>query len=904
MKPTPAEIVDYLRRVVEPGMVVELRILGCVDNPKYPPFTVSGYFDHDHLHELATAACEWTAKAEGCYVTINPVVPDLLARAANRVAVRPKHTTTDDEITRRVGLVFDADPKRPAGVSANASEKAEAQERILKLVNELTWRGWPAPILADSGNGYHARFNIDLANNDDARELIERVLKAASSMFSDDKVTIDTSLSNASRIIKLYGTLARKGDDTYARPHRLSKVISKPDDFQAVSAELLESFANEYQPAAPQPEVTHHRPRGSAFQTNANSGASPEARARAYVFSSGFPDSIAGEHGHDSLYRCACELVDGFGLDRNQALLILRDWNQARAKPPESEKQVQHKLDDAIKNHPVPSLKRLNTDRSGKGENRDEPSALWPPLRFQEPPPLLSFPVEVFPPPLQAYCREVAEAKLAPLDFVGAAMLVVAGAAIGQSVNIKVKRDWTEAPLLFVIIVAPPGKTKSPVVRAVAKPLTEIDRRLRVESAKASQEWIDRKKAHDKDDSAPPPGPEPRQRRAIVKDVTRESLVVILADNPSGVLCDPDEASGWVASFNEYKGKGGSDREFWLSIWGSAPVSVDRKGGRESTYVPFPFAAVVGGLPPVKLDKLTDERSRSDGLLDRIIFTCPEEFPRQYWTEADLSEKAERDWSESIAKLFDAPMYVKDDRELPYLADFTPEARRAWVEWFNAHAEEMDGLEFSSGQSGAWSKMRAHAARFALILSRLHWACNPPPDVATAKSPWETNIGGERRIPHSISVADVAGAIKLVAYFKSHLLRIAHQMTGGIGSAAAKEIVDWIKRKKLSTFREADVGVDLRRFRDQPKALEPALKVLVSAGVIRRAQENREPSKRGPKPTAAYDVHPELLQAPEITSNSDNCPTEPPPEGNSGINGNSWHPQDIQQAPGREVFEL
>jgi hypothetical protein len=353
-------VVAYLRTVVEPGKVVELRILNVVDNPKYPAFTISGYFDHDHLDALAEAACKWTAKAEGCYVTINPVVPDLLARAANRAIARPKHTTTDAEIARRVGLVFDADPKRPAGVSANASEKTEAHERMLKLVNELTRRGWPAPITADSGNGYHARYRIDLPNDDESHNLVGRVLKAAAALFSDDKATIDTSLSNASRLIKLYGTLARKGDDTYARPHRLSKALSMPDDFGLVPRELLESFADEYQPAA-----TNHQPCGSASRATARDGASPETRARAYVFASGFPDSVDGEHGHNPLYRCACELIDGFGLDRNSALPILQDWNQAKAKPPESEKQVLHKIDNAIKNHPHPSLRRLNAGWSG-----------------------------------------------------------------------------------------------------------------------------------------------------------------------------------------------------------------------------------------------------------------------------------------------------------------------------------------------------------------------------------------------------------------------------------------------------------------------------------------------------------------------------------------------------------
>ncbi|HZW31423.1 MAG TPA: hypothetical protein VFF52_11990, partial [Isosphaeraceae bacterium] len=314
--PTAADIANWLRLVVQPGMVIELRILEVVDNPKYPPFTISGYFDFNHLDELARIALEWTGKAEGVYVTINPVVPDLLARAANRVKRKPKQTTTDAEILRRTGLVFDADPKRPAGVSANASEKTEAHERILKLVHDLTVRGWPAPILADSGNGYHARYAIDLLNDEGARELVERVLKAAEAHYSDDKVAIDTSLSNASRIIKVHGTKARKGDDTFARPHRWSRVLSAPDPIEVVPIELLERFAAECQPAAPQPDP-NGQPGHGPF--TATAGASPEARARAYVFAPGFPASIAGQHGHDILYRVACELVDGFGLDYHQA---------------------------------------------------------------------------------------------------------------------------------------------------------------------------------------------------------------------------------------------------------------------------------------------------------------------------------------------------------------------------------------------------------------------------------------------------------------------------------------------------------------------------------------------------------------------------------------------------------
>jgi hypothetical protein len=385
--PTCGDIARWLRLVVEAGDVIELRILGVVDNPRYPAFTVSGYFAHDHLDELARFAMEWTGKADGCYITINPVVPDLLARAANRIVKRPKHATGDGEIVRRAGLVFDTDPKRPAGVSATDAEKVLARERIDQVVAELARRRWPVPILADSGNGYHARYAIDLPNDDQAHDLVKRVLKAADAKFSDDRVHIDTKLGNASRIIKLYGTMARKGDHTEDRPHRWSQVLSVPEQLTVVPVELLEAFAAAHQPVKPRPRANSQpggaprstpglsgltnpegrippgQPGGAPRSIPGRDGASPEARASAYVFAHGFPDPIEGEHGHDRLYHVACVLVDGFGLDRVQALPIFRDWNQVKAQPPELENQIQHKLDDAIKNHPVPSLKLLNADR-------------------------------------------------------------------------------------------------------------------------------------------------------------------------------------------------------------------------------------------------------------------------------------------------------------------------------------------------------------------------------------------------------------------------------------------------------------------------------------------------------------------------------------------------------------
>jgi hypothetical protein len=535
-----------------------------------------------------------------------------------------------------------------------------------------------------------------------------------------------------------------------------------------------------------------------------------------------------------------------------------------------------------------PSGATRNGQHHAPGPAEPEP---WPPMQLGELPSSPSFPVDVFPVALRTYCLEAAAALSAPVDFVGAAMLATAGAAVGQSMNIKIKRGWTEAPLLYLILVARPGKTKTPAIRTVVKPLTEIDRRLRQESLAARQVWEAAKKAHEKKPREnPAPGPEPPQCRAIVKDITRESLVIILKDNPRGVLCDPDEASGWVASFNEYKGKGGSDRQFWLSVWSCAPVSVDRKGGRESTYVPHPFVGVIGGMPPAMLSNLTEERGRDDGFLDRCLFVFPDDsaFPTQRWTKAELSEATERDWAETVTRLHAMPMVVDPDAELPrpFYVRFTPEAERLWAEWFDAHADESEAPDFPDDLAGAWSKMKAYAARFALILSRLWLACDPTADPQTG------SVGA----PHA------RGAVSLVTYFKAQAERARHEMTGGVGSTDAKAVLSWIRGNRKTTFREADVSADHRRFRTNPRALAAALRSLVGVGVIRPRAEAR-PAGPGRTGTPLYEVHPDIAQAPENTENTGNASDHPAAPPISGIFGISGRVQD-DEANGREVIEL
>jgi hypothetical protein len=219
----------------QPETVAELRIL---DTPRG---TVSGYFDNSQA--FTQAAQQWSGKAPAVYCTLNPCTPALLARAANRLKERVKTTTSDRDIVRRYWFPLDFDPVRPANISSTDVEHDAALQRAEDCAAWLGHRNWPRPVAADSGNGGHRLYRIDLPNDDETRALLQRCLEALAMYFSDSAVALDVSVFNAARIWKVYGTLACKGDHLPERPHRLSRLLDVPSPVECVTRQQLEELA-------------------------------------------------------------------------------------------------------------------------------------------------------------------------------------------------------------------------------------------------------------------------------------------------------------------------------------------------------------------------------------------------------------------------------------------------------------------------------------------------------------------------------------------------------------------------------------------------------------------------------------------------------------------------------------
>ena len=246
------EVLHGVRVLFTPGQVIEVRAI--TDDGM-----ASGYFDDPEQLAAKVDTLDGLPGMQGIYVTLNEVNPALLSRRANRIKTRLSKkdaTTADADILRRHWFPVDVDPVRPSGVSSTDEEHQAALDSAVRIADYLGGMGWPAPVFADSGNGAHLLYRIDLPNDDRNRDLVKRCLEVLSALFDDDQTTVDTANHNAARIWKLYGTMSRKGDNTSDRPHRRSRILSVPVEVEVVAEDFLDSLAAALPSGAPDPALT------------------------------------------------------------------------------------------------------------------------------------------------------------------------------------------------------------------------------------------------------------------------------------------------------------------------------------------------------------------------------------------------------------------------------------------------------------------------------------------------------------------------------------------------------------------------------------------------------------------------------------------------------------------------
>ncbi len=217
---------EVFRLFVKPGEVVEVRAMEVYGRHElwagkkaWANGIVSGYYD-EHTAFVRDVQALDQLDHGGVYFTAQVIDPRLIGRSFNRLCV-PQKTTSDTNVIAYRYLLLDIDPTRPSGVASSDAELQAAlnhRDEVAEVVQKKY--SLSAPIRAMSGNGAHLLYRLPDYPAKAYAKAVEAMLKEISAAFSTPTLKIDETVFNPSRIWKLYGTTAKKGDSVPAGPHR------------------------------------------------------------------------------------------------------------------------------------------------------------------------------------------------------------------------------------------------------------------------------------------------------------------------------------------------------------------------------------------------------------------------------------------------------------------------------------------------------------------------------------------------------------------------------------------------------------------------------------------------------------------------------------------------------------
>ena len=215
--------------------------------------TISGYFkDADTLIE---ALKKVNPKDCNVYLTLNRLDENCYGRTQiDHFEKAPKNSTSDKDVVGYDWFFIDLDPDRPAGTSSTDEQLEAAKKLCNKIFLTLKNMGFETPIIAMSGNGVHLLYKIHIGVTDERKALLKKCLEVLSAVFNGNKISVDLKNHNPGRVCKLYGCLSQKGANTKSHPHRMSQIISAPNEIKVTDVKYLEKLAAIIPDEPPKPQ--------------------------------------------------------------------------------------------------------------------------------------------------------------------------------------------------------------------------------------------------------------------------------------------------------------------------------------------------------------------------------------------------------------------------------------------------------------------------------------------------------------------------------------------------------------------------------------------------------------------------------------------------------------------------
>lgn len=315
--------------------------------------------------------------------------------------------------------------------------------------------------------------------------------------------------------------------------------------------------------------------------------------------------------------------------------------------------------------------------------------------------------------------KAIADRMNLPYEAYVTSLLCTAASVLktGTYLEIDPATDFKVPAILWMGLVGESGSKKSPILKAITKPLEQLQEEADKEYQRRyedyeleCEQWL----AGDKGSRGSKPKP-PLQIEYYQRDFTLESLSQYIHNQKDrGILVDCDELARFFNLMDAYRLGRGGDRQQWLIFYDGGAMKVTRKGSGR-LYAPRTSISILGSIQPSILAKIINKDDLAeDGLWSRFSWVI---IPMTI-TPGVIPDSPRSNLTEVLGSLYRHLGSIP-----PQIYKLAPEATDIWNEW-HLEIERTIVAEPCNLLRATYPKARERAARIALIV---HLINSPSP---------------------------------------------------------------------------------------------------------------------------------------------------------------------------------
>ena len=439
-------------------------------------------------------------------------------------------------------------------------------------------------------------------------------------------------------------------------------------------------------------------------------------------------------------------------------------------------------------------------------------------------------PIDVFPAEIQALIGRAVETFGTTGEIVISALLAISGGAIGSRRLLKIKPQWTPHAALYVLISAPTGESKSPVINWLMEPVEALERQWLNEYHERVDYYETRMMDWKRGEKKPE---KPTRHQIKVGDITSEALIDALNANPGGLIRYRDEGRAFFTDADKYTGASGSDQTKYLEAYDRRPIQIDRVRKERISYVYKPCISLLGSIQPKVLVNCFTDLDTASGYLGRFIIIHSSLKEPALWSETAMSASDVAVWHKLINFFVNLDMVEDENGGFDgRIIDVTPAAKNIYIEYY----DKLTALPFVETDvfREIISKSKEHALRLCLILHCMEHAVS----------------GADEMQP--VTEATMQKAVKLAEWVYAHnertwqmiVRRLEEPDRQPVERRIAQAIYDLREQIQNSTLTTAEITAQVNKGHAENFHLTAKTVGRICAGKL-RLEKKSDTSERG-----------------------------------------------------------